>query len=326
MALTIVVRSAEGKSAPPRITFDAPRIVIGRGPACEVRLPDPSVSHRHASIRQRGADYIVMDEGSTNGTFVGPVRLSPQAPRVLRSGDLVRVGRVWLEAIVEQALPTPNGPSATREVALALIANALAAEGTNCAFRVRVAEGPGAGASFEAKEFDRPYVIGRSKGVDLDLDDPDLSRRHVEIVRRAAGVFVRDLGSKNGSRLGEKPLALEQETAWPKGEPLVIGKSRLDYEDPATEALEELEKAADEQMPAGESVPPPTGADAAAKQRSDPPPASSKRGPPITPRPRRAPEGGESASWTGTDVLVAFLSIVVLALSIAGLVWLMQSG
>src|SRR5437667_9890609 len=100
MALTIVVRSAEGKSAP-RITFDAPRIVIGRGDGCEVRLPDPSVSHRHASIRQRGSDYVVVDEGSTNGTFVGPVRLSPQAPRVVRSGELVRIGRIWLELTVE---------------------------------------------------------------------------------------------------------------------------------------------------------------------------------------------------------------------------------
>src|SRR5258706_6781797 len=102
MALAIVVPSAEGKTAP-RITFDAPGIVSGRGDGCEVRLPDPSVSHRHASIRQRGAEYIVMDEGSTNGTFAGPVKLSPQAPRVIRSGDLLRLGRVWLEVLVEQA-------------------------------------------------------------------------------------------------------------------------------------------------------------------------------------------------------------------------------
>ncbi len=88
MALTVVVRSGDLKSQA-TITFDAPRIVIGRGEGCEIRLPDPSVSHRHASIRQRGTDYVVIDEGSSNGTFVGPVRLSPQAPRVVRSGDLL---------------------------------------------------------------------------------------------------------------------------------------------------------------------------------------------------------------------------------------------
>src|ERR1700759_3943957 len=117
MALTVVVRSFDGKTAP-RITLDAPRIVIGRGEGCEIRLPDPSGSHRHASKRQRGAEYIVMDEGSTNGTFVGPVRLATQAPRVLRSGDLVRVGRVWLGGLVEAGPPTGNAPPGTREKGL----------------------------------------------------------------------------------------------------------------------------------------------------------------------------------------------------------------
>ena len=63
MALTIVIRSGDGQT-PAQITFDGPRVVIGRGDGCEVRLPDPSVSHRHDSIRQRGTDYGVIDEGS----------------------------------------------------------------------------------------------------------------------------------------------------------------------------------------------------------------------------------------------------------------------
>src|SRR5262249_5035608 len=83
MALTIVIRSGDTRTRA-QITFDAPRVVIGRGDGCEVRLPDPSVSHRHASIRQRGSEYVLIDEGSSNGTFVGPVRLSAQAPRVIR--------------------------------------------------------------------------------------------------------------------------------------------------------------------------------------------------------------------------------------------------
>src|SRR5262245_23419289 len=107
MALTVVVRSGD-LPAPAAITFDAPRIVIGRGEGCEVRLPDPSISHRHASIRQRGTDYVIIDEGSTNGTFVGPVRLSAQAPRMIRSGELIRVGRVWLEVRIEHTAISPN--------------------------------------------------------------------------------------------------------------------------------------------------------------------------------------------------------------------------
>ncbi|HEX7671490.1 MAG TPA: FHA domain-containing protein [Polyangiaceae bacterium] len=331
MALTIVVRSAEGKSAP-RITFDAPRIVIGRGDGCEVRLPDPSVSHRHASIRQRGAEYIVMDEGSTNGTFAGPVKLSPQAPRVIRSGDLLRVGRVWLEVLVEQALPTQNGPLATRELALALVADALASEGSSAALEVKVVEGPGAGAKLVIDAFDHAFVVGRAKSADLDLDDSDLSRRHLEIIRRGERLVVRDLGSKNGSALGDKKLEPNEETTWPKGETLKLGKCRLAYEDPVGEALEELERAADERILASELIDPPT-------STSSPRPAASpgasstdtfdtsslKRGAPITARPRRTVPS-ESVGWTAGDVFVALIAVGVLALSIAGLIWLMRSG
>src|SRR6188768_3225820 len=130
MALTVVVRSGDHPT-PLKISLDAPRIVIGRGEGCEIRLPDPSVSHRHASIRQRGSDYVVIDEGSTNGTFVGPVRLSPQAPRVLRSGELLRLGRVWLEVRIEHAPVTMSQKIVTRDIALGLVASALSAQGAS---------------------------------------------------------------------------------------------------------------------------------------------------------------------------------------------------
>src|SRR5262245_50092319 len=161
MALTVVIRSGELKT-PATITFDAPRIVIGRGDGCEVRLPDPSVSHRHASIRQRGTDYVIVDEGSTNGTFVGPVRLSPQAPRVVRPGDLVRVGRIWLELKIEQAVPSGNPQQTTREIALSLVQNALRSQGEAAAATVRIEQGPEAGKELVLAEFERVYVLGRA--------------------------------------------------------------------------------------------------------------------------------------------------------------------
>jgi pSer/pThr/pTyr-binding forkhead associated (FHA) protein len=319
MALTVVVRSGEGKTSP-RITFDAPRIVIGRGEGCEVRLPDPSVSHRHASIRQRGTEYIVMDEGSTNGTYVGPVRLSPHAPRVLTHGDLVRVGRVWLEACIEQVPPTQNAALATREMALSLVAEALGAQGASSAIEVRVVEGPAAGAELRIEAFERAYVVGRMKSADLDIDDPDLSRRHVELVRRGDRLLVRDLGSKNGSFLGERRLAGE-EAPWPKGEPLRIGKSLLVYEDPVGDALDEIERASDERIDESDLIDAPKGAAAPPELGTG---TTGKRAP-VTTKPRRSPSS-EPSGWTAADVLVVLLALVVLALSVGGLVWLMRAG
>lgn len=320
MALTVLVRSGEGSRAP-RISFDAPRIVIGRGEGCEVRLPDPSVSQRHASIRQRGAEYIVLDEGSSNGTYVGPVRLSPQAPRVIRSGDLIRVGRVWLEIVIEQVPPTHNPGLVTREIALSLVAEGLAAEGQTSVPTVRVKEGPLAGAHLDLEEFDRAYVVGRMQGADLDIDDTDLSRRHVEIVRRGDRILVRDLASKNGSRIGERRLPANEEVPWPESESLFIGASRLVYEDPVARALGEIERAADEKIQQTEEIAPPKGVAAPAAPRA----LSSegaRREAPVTARPRRRGNTIEPEGWTLTDVGVIGLAILVLAVSSLALVWI----
>jgi pSer/pThr/pTyr-binding forkhead associated (FHA) protein len=327
MALTVVVRSGDPRVTP-AITFDAPRIVIGRGDGCEVRLPDASVSHRHASIRQRGTDYIVVDEGSTNGTFVGPVRLSAQSPRVLRTGDLVRVGRIWLEIRIEQVPPTQHAALATKEIALGLVAGALASQGELSAVRVRVVEGPDAGRELEIIEPDRPHVLGRVGNVDLALDDADVSRRHVELVRKGGQLRVRDLGSKNGTRLGDRTLDRAEQAVWPPGVPLWVGADRLEYDDPVSEALEDLERAVDERLRDDDSVEPPAveGSEPASEsdERSgEPLPTELRPAPPIARVPERAPaREARRPGWGTTDLLVALIALVVLGASIVGLLWL----
>lgn len=42
-------------------------------------------------------------------------------------------------------------------------------------------------------------TIGRSAGNDLVLADPEVSRRHVRVIRRADGFAVEDIGSTNGT-------------------------------------------------------------------------------------------------------------------------------
>jgi pSer/pThr/pTyr-binding forkhead associated (FHA) protein len=327
MALTIVVRSGDTAS-PPKITFDAPRIVIGRGEGCDVRLPDPSVSHRHASLRQRGTDYIVVDEDSTNGTFVGPVRLPPQTPRVVRTGDLIRVGRVWLEVRFEPAPATEHAHLVTQEIALALVADALNAEGQVAGVRVTVVEGPDAGAEAVIGEQGQPLVVGRAPGSGLVLTDADASRRHCEIYRRGAGLWVRDLGSKNGTRIGDELIVPERETAWRLGTLIGIGGDRIRYHDAVAEALAELERAADERMSAEESVHPPVAVEAAGTgaSRSGVTPHPGDRQAPIAALPKGAGRRTSAGrGWSGTDWLVALLALLVLVVSAVGLYWLFRS-
>lgn len=319
MALTVVVRSGDHPT-PLKISLDAPRIVIGRGEGCEIRLPDPSVSHRHASIRQRGSDYVVVDEGSTNGTFVGPVRLSPQAPRMLKSGELVRIGRIWLELTIETVPATDDTQLATREIALALVSSALAAQGEAAAVKVIVKTGPDAARELLLSEPGRAYVIGRGQGLDLTLTDADTSRRHVEVGRRGPHLWVKDLGSKNGALLDGNPLPPNKETIWPRGKLVTVGQSELAFDDPVAEALVELEASSDEKMRDADTVDPPTGAPVSVSTGLGSPETGAA---PIArvPRGKPQPAQGERRFRTA-DLVIALLALAVLGASLVGIIWL----
>ncbi|HUK63594.1 MAG TPA: FHA domain-containing protein, partial [Dongiaceae bacterium] len=62
-------------------------------------------------------------------------------------------------------------------------------------------------------ELDQPVTrLGRSSRATLQLADPTVSKEHAEIVRRGERWFVRDLGSRNGTRVNgveaREPLAV----------------------------------------------------------------------------------------------------------------------
>lgn len=82
--------------------------VIGRGQFSEVRLNDPTVSRRHASIRHRGADFELHDEDSANGTYCRGRRVLDSI--ALRDGDEVQFGEVkavFRTATSAQPAPPP---------------------------------------------------------------------------------------------------------------------------------------------------------------------------------------------------------------------------
>lgn len=335
MALSVTVLSGKNSAGTNhRLTFDAPRIVIGRSEGCEVRLPDPSVSSRHASIRSRGAEYLLIDEGSKNGTLLGKVLLAPQSPRVIRSGDRVRIGRVWLELSVEPlAGPAANAASA-RAVALALVADGLALRGEAPEPSVVVVEGPDAGKTLPLGEAGRLHVIGRANEAHLALDDPDASRRHVGVTPKGDRVVAQDLGSKGGATLDGAPLG-STETVWRPGQTLVLGRNVLTLVHPAAEALADLERGPDEAMTAEEravldeptsSTPPPSDGEGDDAATPTPPPGDDFPETPAAPAVAARSVAKASRSrggWGVTDAAVVLLALGVLILSAAGW-WLLS--
>ncbi|GAA1911699.1 FHA domain-containing protein FhaB/FipA [Nocardioides hwasunensis] len=85
----------EGDGAGTRAELaDAP-LLIGRGSDAAIKLDDDYVSTRHARVVASGDEWFVEDLGSTNGTYVGPVRITQ--PTTIGLGVQVRVGKTILE-------------------------------------------------------------------------------------------------------------------------------------------------------------------------------------------------------------------------------------
>jgi diguanylate cyclase (GGDEF)-like protein len=73
-----------------RFVLDESPTRVGRGTDNHVVLDSDSVSRRHAHFELRGKQWIVVDDGSTNGTYCNDEQVLREV--VLRNGDRVKVG------------------------------------------------------------------------------------------------------------------------------------------------------------------------------------------------------------------------------------------
>lgn len=83
-------------AGPAETPLSSPETLLGRDPSCHLRIPDGSVSSRHARVYQSDGEWFVEDLGSTNGTTVNDKLITHSV--LLRPGDLVGIGRSQLEA------------------------------------------------------------------------------------------------------------------------------------------------------------------------------------------------------------------------------------
>jgi pSer/pThr/pTyr-binding forkhead associated (FHA) protein len=85
----------EGRSQGERADLSQAPILIGRGADAAIVLDDDYVSTRHARIAASGEQWFVEDLGSTNGTYIGSVRINQ--PTAIGVGTRVRIGKTILE-------------------------------------------------------------------------------------------------------------------------------------------------------------------------------------------------------------------------------------
>lgn len=111
MPAKLVVRSASGRVTEFPLVKDETK--IGRvSQRNDLVVDDLAVSREHAAIRRQGADFVLHDLKSANGTLVNGEWVD--APRLLRPGDLISLGKT--ECAFELEAPPPRRTETTGQV------------------------------------------------------------------------------------------------------------------------------------------------------------------------------------------------------------------
>ena len=75
--------------------------LIGRSPDVDIPLPDDSISRQHAKLVYRNDEFILVDLGSKNGSYLNGTSVH-ECP--LRAGDEIMIGNHTLQFLFEAVL------------------------------------------------------------------------------------------------------------------------------------------------------------------------------------------------------------------------------
>jgi ABC transport system ATP-binding/permease protein len=213
---------SEGAAAPPlavrtqgsdRTLPAGPSYKIGRDPASDIVVNEDRVSWQHAVLKLDRGSWVLEDNGSTNGTYVGSDRVTRLA---LDGETIIRLGHPADGAVITCSVQAPARP-ATVLAAQPVMPTGVPAGPPAAAGRPPVAAaGPPAAADRPAMtggmstaSHREPSVIrrlptkvlriGRAPDNDVVISDLGVSRHHAELRNVGSAYQIVDLDSHNGT-------------------------------------------------------------------------------------------------------------------------------
>jgi pSer/pThr/pTyr-binding forkhead associated (FHA) protein len=205
-------------------------ISIGRAETNDIRLDDGRVSRVHARLTLSEGETILMDLGSSNGTRVDGERIERAT---LIPGATIHVGGCQLKYSID---------APTEELGLTIIDSELQLEQTVVGeFLPTVINETGSPRlvvhtadktwSVPLEDQDRT-TIGRDEENAIYLDAANVSRQHAEIQRRGEAFLLKDLGSANGTWMGQERV---DQHALQEGDTFRIGPAEIVFKPGFTE-------------------------------------------------------------------------------------------
>ncbi|MES2525825.1 MAG: FHA domain-containing protein [Bdellovibrionota bacterium] len=101
-----------GNSEEPLIfPLNKPKLTLGSGETCDIIVDAPNISRKHVQILCEGDNFFVVDQGSTNGTFINEERLVPGRRTEFTSFFPVRLGDLVLITLLSDEEMEDEPPS-----------------------------------------------------------------------------------------------------------------------------------------------------------------------------------------------------------------------
>ncbi|MGJ9403583.1 FhaA domain-containing protein [Arthrobacter sp. KK5.5] len=151
-------------------------------------------------------DVAIEHARSQRYTLQGPVRVSFRKDRSLKVGHFAVEATISKEAAPAKAAPATPAAPAHQPAGLQPV---LDLNGQRYALNAD------------------SIVLGRASDADIPVDDPGVSRRHVEILREGGSVFAVDLGSTNGSYVNGQRVDGRAELF--DGSIVAMGRTRITF-------------------------------------------------------------------------------------------------
>jgi signal transduction histidine kinase len=229
VARLLVIKGAdEGK----QFELAEPVVGLGRDAVSRIRLLDTEISRRHAEVRrQDDGDYLLVDVGSANGTFLNGQKIK-QA--VLAPGDQVALGQTVLVFNTSRADATQRTGDLAEKISM------IARGDVEIASAIVKTIGEGEGSRiFTQPEKNSPWLRGAlanltimyeaSQAVSHILDLDQLLNRILELMFRSIFADRGCVMLKNAETGDLEPKALRYAKDEEPAEPFELSRTIVDY-------------------------------------------------------------------------------------------------
>lgn len=229
------------------------QLVVGREPAkASLVIRHPSVSSKHAVVMLDR--MMVIDEGSTSGTYTAAGRIPPGSPVPIDPNGILAFGPVAVPVStlyqVGRAVAAAIGATPTPPVAAGSASPAPMSVAASAAQPLPVAPGspapvppeqpagaapspsPAGGRKHHtvigSLDFEKPFqTIGRTPDNDIVVAHPQVSSRHAVLVKEQGQVFIEDRGSANGTYVRGQRIPANRRIPVSHGERIFVGPMPL---------------------------------------------------------------------------------------------------